>query len=155
MEITEATDVQKQMAHDDSLIGVLQNDIQRLRNERDDWRRKHFEMSRAHSNGVDNIGELTVRILLRERELSERSSDKSAWEQRALKAEAAVSHPTATDKYLNPISAYDALHAIDAELHMVTQHGCRVGEPYDQISAEHVAAAKMMVEALIKSQNPF
>lgn len=146
------TDMEKQMAHDDGLIAVLQNDVQRLRNERDEWRRKHFEMERAHSNGVDNIGELTARILIRERELSERSSDKSAWEQRALKAESIVSRPTATDKYLNPISAYDALHAIDAELHMVTQHGCRVGETYDQISAEHVASAKMMIEALIKAQ---
>ena len=56
------------------------------------------------------------------------------------------------DKFLNPITALDALHAIDVELHMVTQYGPTVGTPYDQISAEHVYAAKMMVEALIKSQ---
>jgi hypothetical protein len=57
-----------------------------------------------------------------------------------------------TDKFLNPISAHDALHAIDVELHMVTQYGPTVGSPYDQISAEHVYAAKMMIEALIKAQ---
>ena len=57
-----------------------------------------------------------------------------------------------TDKYLNPIRAYDALHAIDVELYMVTAYGPEVGSPYDQISAEHVYAAKMMIEALIKAQ---
>lgn len=58
----------------------------------------------------------------------------------------------ATDHLQNPIPAIDALHAIDVQLHMVTQYGPRVGETYDQISAEHVYAAKVMVEALIKAQ---
>ena len=58
----------------------------------------------------------------------------------------------AQDKFLNSISAIDALHAIDVELHMVAKYGPQVGQPYDQISAEHVYAAKMMIEALIKAQ---
>lgn len=70
-----------------------------------------------------------------------------------MKAPETLNTPSlTTDKFLNPISAIDALHAIDAELQMVTSYGPEVGRPYDQISAEHVYAAKMMVEAIIKAQ---
>lgn len=55
-----------------------------------EWRRKYFEIERAHSHAVDKIGELTSRLLLRERELAERGSDKAVAEAKLAKAESAL-----------------------------------------------------------------
>jgi hypothetical protein len=51
------TDAQKQMEHDAGLIGVLFDDKKNLRTERDNWRRKYFEMERAQSRSIDQNGE--------------------------------------------------------------------------------------------------
>ena len=51
---------------------------------------------------------------------------------------------------LKSIPVYDALHAIDVELHMVTQYGPSVGEKMTQLDAEHLHTAKAMLELLIK-----
>jgi DNA repair exonuclease SbcCD ATPase subunit len=50
--------------------------------ELEQWREKYFQIERAHSNAIDKIGELTARVMLRERELAERSSDKSRLEEK-------------------------------------------------------------------------
>ena len=55
---------------------------------------------------------------------------------------------------LKSIPVYDALHAIDVELHMVTQYGPAVGDDMDQISAEHLHTAKAMLELLIAANRP-
>lgn len=65
-------------------------ELDRIRGERNDWRRKHFEMERAQSSVIDRIGELTARVMLRERELAERSSDKNAAIARAELAQAEI-----------------------------------------------------------------
>lgn len=50
---------------------------------------------------------------------------------------------------LKSIPVYDALHAIDVELHMVTRYGPQVGEKMTQIDSEHLYTAKAMLELLI------
>jgi len=53
------------------------------------WREKYFEIERAHSSAVDKIGELTARVMLRERELADRGSDKARAEEKMKEIRAA------------------------------------------------------------------
>lgn len=64
-------DFQKQMEHDAGLIDVLTADKNRLRSERDEWRRKYFFMERAQSACIDKNGEMIKRIQFLEREKDE------------------------------------------------------------------------------------
>lgn len=64
-------DFQKQMAHDAGSIDVLMEDKNRLRSERDEWRRRYFFMERAQSACIDKNGEMIKRIQFLEREKDE------------------------------------------------------------------------------------
>jgi hypothetical protein len=69
-------------------LDCLQKAEARVR-ELEQWREKYFQIERAHSNAVDKIGELTARIMLRERELAERGADKSRAESKVKEIRAA------------------------------------------------------------------
>jgi len=57
---------------------VAERDSKRLRSDRDEWRRKYFEMERAHSQTIDKLGDAIKRIMLLEREKDQIRSEFAA-----------------------------------------------------------------------------
>lgn len=62
---------------------TLEADAHRLRKERDEWRRKYFEMERAQSRSIDRNGEHIKRIQRLERDKDEIRSERDHWKMAA------------------------------------------------------------------------